>query len=193
MSKPPSPVVITGGCNCGALRYSFTLPESRELLLANNSTCQCTLCRKFTGTVVPDLILCQVSWMTSPLFHKSPEYRTYDSNVLPDVTGRRGFCSNCGSSMCYHTQSIEELTWFAIYLGTVDEEILAGKAIGEKDGKYGVRTERQGGIGHLLCDTTNSGHLFVENAVPGWDMKGRKIWRMDEEKWFSTIEEGREK
>ncbi|KAG8630342.1 hypothetical protein KVT40_001961 [Elsinoe batatas] len=179
MTQPSDPITITGGCNCLALRYSITLPLTTTLPLSDNGTCLCTLCRKFTGAVIPRLLRCHISWSNIPLFHLSPEYRTYTTTAVLGVTGPRGFCSTCGSSLSFHGKAVADMEWFEIFLGTVDEDVLAGTKVGE---------------GEVLLDTSRSGHIWVENATKGFDLVGPKRWRMEEGKGyeFRTMEEGRE-
>ncbi|TKX20393.1 putative glutathione-dependent formaldehyde-activating enzyme-8 [Elsinoe australis] len=190
MALPEQPIRITGGCNCGALRYDFTFPPHTEIPLKDNYACLCTLCRKFTGAVVPRLLSVYTSWSNIPLYHHAPEFRMYTTHVLDGFTGHRGFCGNCGSSMGTHHDPIDNIQGFTIFLGTVDEEVLVGKVIGEEEGKYGARVMRKGGFAELLADTSKTGSIWVENATPGYDLKGPKKWRgeEDEGEWFDDIE-----
>ncbi|KAF2222538.1 hypothetical protein BDZ85DRAFT_129198 [Elsinoe ampelina] len=194
MTQPSHPITITGGCNCLALRYSITLPPTTTLPLSDNGVCLCTLCRKFTGAVIPRLLSCHISWSNLPLFHHSAEYKTYTTTVVPGVTGHRGFCSTCGSSLSFHGKAVGEMEWFEIFLGTVDEDVLAGKKVGETEGRFGKRAVREGGWGDVLLDTSMSGHIWVENATQGYDLVGPKRWRMEQGKEYEvgTMEEGRE-
>ncbi|PNS15164.1 hypothetical protein CAC42_8165 [Sphaceloma murrayae] len=191
MSELGRPLTITGGCNCGLLRYTITLPAETTVPLTDNATCQCTLCRKFTGAIAPSLLVCKVEWCSKPLFHDSPHYKMYVTNIIPGTTGRRGFCAECGSSMGMHSKVGAEMEDFEIYTGTVDEELLAGKVVGEEEGPYGKRVKRDEGIGHILTDTSKRGHIWVENAVKGFNLKGPKLWRQDEGVQFDDVEEAK--
>ncbi|KAF4550752.1 Hypothetical protein D9617_16g015420 [Elsinoe fawcettii] len=185
MTETTEPINITGGCNCGALRYDLNIPVGTKLPLEENATCMCTLCRKFTGSIVPRVLQVYVSWSSIPLFFSSPQYKTYKTNVIEGVIGYRGFCSECGSSLTFHNHPVEKIdNEFEIFLGTVDEHLLAGKDLGEEEGKHGPRTKRGEGIGSILTDCSVSGHDWLENSVPGFNLKGPKRWRKVHEKEF---------
>jgi hypothetical protein len=69
-----------------------------------------------------------------------------------------------------------------LYVGSIDEDILLGKKTGKEEyiGESGPRSLRDdGGCGTLLANTTRSGHIWVENAIPGLTdmLPGLKHWR----------------
>lgn len=98
-----------------------------------------------------------------PALDSNPTYKFFQSTEK----GGRGFCSTCGSSLTFRFLADDES--IEIFVGTIDEDVLAGRIIGEEDlGEFGVRAKRDGsGLGALLCATGHSGSIWVENAVPG--------------------------
>ncbi|KAJ4300149.1 hypothetical protein N0V88_002818 [Collariella sp. IMI 366227] len=84
----PKPKFITGGCLCNKLRYRVNFPENHNFE-ASSGTCQCTQCRKQTGslffschTIAPASTQFNFTGDTATLklYHASPK-------------GERAFCS----------------------------------------------------------------------------------------------------
>lgn len=75
----------TGGCLCGAVRYSATFANG------DVGACHCGMCRKWSGgpyvSVHP----------TSVTFDAQATLKTYDSSAWAE----RGFCGDCGSALFY--------------------------------------------------------------------------------------------
>jgi hypothetical protein len=78
---------LTGGCNCGAVRFEVTEP------LAAASYCHCTRCQRRSGTAA------------SPNAHPAPgTFRiTAGEERLrawkPEGGGEKWFCADCGSAL----------------------------------------------------------------------------------------------
>jgi hypothetical protein len=99
-------VTTSGGCLCGAVRYEVRGPL-REVL-----ACHCQECRRWSGhfwaataASKGDLALLEdrgLRWVQSP---RSDEH------------ARRGFCSECGSSLFYEAPGRETIS---ISPGTLD-------------------------------------------------------------------------
>jgi hypothetical protein len=100
---------LTGGCNCGALRYEMTEP------LVRASYCHCRRCQRRTGAAA------------SAQAHPAPgSFRiTAGAEKLrawkpPDGGGEKWFCSECGSALFglnpNHPESI------GIRMGTFDDD-----------------------------------------------------------------------
>jgi len=71
-----------------------------------------------------------------------------------------------------------------VFVGSIDEEVLCGKKVGEEGvGRYGRRAIREGGFGKELVDARRSGHIWWENAVEGVgeELKGTRFWRERED------------
>lgn len=77
----------TGGCQCGAVRFSV----SGEL--GNTSICHCRMCQKAFGAFYAPLVAvgdAELTWTRgAPAYFQS-------SNVV-----RRGFCEKCGTPLTY--------------------------------------------------------------------------------------------
>ena len=100
---------LTGGCNCGAVRYEVTEP------LVRASYCHCKRCQRRTGTAA------------SAQAHPAPgAFRIVAGRQKlrmwkpPDGTGEKWFCGECGSAMFgvnpSHPESI------GIRMGTFDDD-----------------------------------------------------------------------
>ena len=77
--------VRTGGCQCGALRYTVDQPLGRA------SICHCRMCQKAFGNAFAPLVTARgLRWL-----HGEPK-RFRSSNKAS-----RGFCSECGTPMTY--------------------------------------------------------------------------------------------
>lgn len=96
-----------GSCICGAVKFEV------EGGLPPVEACHCSQCRKWTGhflasTEVPRSALTihgpdHVSW-----FHSSTKVR-------------RGFCSNCGTSLFFDPMDTEKHPWIGISMGVFDK------------------------------------------------------------------------
>ncbi|KAF2395679.1 hypothetical protein EJ06DRAFT_545433 [Trichodelitschia bisporula] len=166
-------MTFTGGCLCGAIRYSIDYPNDKlppSNLTTQNGTCQCTMCRKFTGSLLPQSLTVQRSWIT-PDITTLPTFKTY----LSSANGERSFCSTCGSSLTFNYRRDDGEIEF--YLGTLDEEVLAGKIVGEKTDENGPHFEREKALGSQVGKAAT--HIFYENAVPDVtdNLQGKKFWR----------------
>jgi len=90
------PVVRTGGCRCGAVRYEVR-GEPHTVGL-----CHCTRCRSETGSA----FLYYGDW-AADRFAVTGEFRTYEG---------RSFCPTCGSRLFHLSDAGAE-----ICLGSLDE------------------------------------------------------------------------
>jgi Glutathione-dependent formaldehyde-activating enzyme len=130
------------------------------------------------------------SWISPPL-STSETFKIYRWSSK----GERGFCSDCGSSVTF--QYTEQPERIEVFLGTMDEETLLGKKVGQEScGKYGMRTTREEALGTLLCQTTGSRNIWWENAIKNVtdDRPGLKYWREFEDgEGFENERDTREK
>ncbi|KAF2651465.1 hypothetical protein K491DRAFT_696448 [Lophiostoma macrostomum CBS 122681] len=166
MTRPES---IAGGCLCGAIRFKITFPKEEDWPPQSNGICQCTMCRKHSGSLLPQC--CGFPWANiTPHFASNPAYKTYSSSVHV----YRGFCGTCGSALTCNEKSTPDIV--EINLGAFDEDVLCGTRDEEKawEDEYGRHVPRTGGVGKELCYPRY--HLFWENAIPGVtdDFAGKK-------------------
>jgi len=136
------------------------------------ATCQCTMCRKFTGALLSFDLLIHPSQLTDDIT-KSSTYKEFKSSEA----ATRSFCSSCGSSLAWRIDGMDDM--MVIFLGTIDEEFLIGNKIKgtEQETGLGVRFDRQGGFSKGLCKP-NMGNLFWNNAIAGitdHDLGGTKF------------------
>jgi hypothetical protein len=164
-----SPVTsITASCLCKSIFFTINFPSSSAWRPDKNASCQCSNCRKFTGSLVPQSFQVETENI-QPVLTSFQTYRTYDSG--PDSF--RGFCTNCGSSLTHN----DEEGFTEIWLGCVDVEFLSGRQRGEAiQTEFGSMSERFGGLGKELC--TAHDHLWMRNAVAGLTDRsdGLKFW-----------------
>jgi hypothetical protein len=103
-SKPGD---LTGGCQCGAVRFSARL-------LGRGSICHCRMCQKaFGGFFGPLITAHDAKWTRGePKWFQS-------SNAA-----RRAFCGECGTPLAYETRFGLELA-----IGAFDDPALAAPSI----------------------------------------------------------------
>jgi hypothetical protein len=81
MSERP----LTGGCQCGAVRFSITGPLGRA------SICHCRMCQKAFGNVFAPLVTARgLTWTRG-----APKHFRSSNKV------KRGFCADCGTPLTY--------------------------------------------------------------------------------------------
>ncbi|KAJ4269710.1 hypothetical protein NW762_001378 [Fusarium torreyae] len=149
-----APSTITGGCLCGAIRYTVHFNEEFPWPPVSSS-CQCTMCRKWTSSLVAQFLIISPKQLTPPLSTFS-SFKEYISSP-----GRfRGFCGDCGTSIAWRSADYTPI--FDLYLGTVDEKYLVGdsavaKTLATPNGTqywlqnaiHGVTDKLKGGKKHL--------------------------------------------
>ena len=101
-----SDVRLTGGCQCGAVRYVLTSQPERPCI------CYCRMCQKamgnafgmFAGVPVGDFALTrgEITWWTS------------------SHTGRRGFCKECGTPVAWGS-AVPGDDYVSVTIGSLDE------------------------------------------------------------------------
>jgi hypothetical protein len=98
-------VRLTGGCQCGAVRYALTKMPERPCI------CYCRMCQKSVGNIFGtfagveteyfELTRGKLAWWQS------------------SHTGKRAFCSNCGTPLAWGSAEGED--WISITIGSLDE------------------------------------------------------------------------
>ncbi len=101
---------ITGGCQCGAVRF-------RADALGRAAICHCRMCQKAFGGLFGPLVTGKgVTWTRG-----APTW--FDSSDQ----ARRGFCARCGTPLAYDTREQDESLELAI--GALDQPELAPPAL----------------------------------------------------------------
>ncbi|WP_147110267.1 GFA family protein [Tateyamaria sp. syn59] len=100
----PNPITHTGGCLCGAIRFTATGPALKP------HTCSCKMCQRHSGaltTVWVEFPTDAVAW-TGP-GGAPATYRSSDGSS-------RAFCPTCGSTL----GAIDDEPVIALLIGTFD-------------------------------------------------------------------------
>ena len=87
MGSAEAPILLTGGCQCGAVRYELTgRPRA-------GSICHCRMCQKAGGA--PFMVFAGTRLQNFAFSHGEPAiYRSSD-------IAERGFCGFCGTPLTY--------------------------------------------------------------------------------------------
>ncbi|KAF1966026.1 hypothetical protein BU23DRAFT_560596 [Bimuria novae-zelandiae CBS 107.79] len=178
MMERTRPTHIKGSCLCGAIRFTIHFPKDTDWPPQGNGICQCTMCRKHSGSLLPQNIAFPTD-NVSPQFPSLPTYKTYDSGP----TTSRDFCSTCGSPLTF--SDAKDKNVIQINIGAFDEEVLLGEKVESEAWKdeYGRHMPRKGGWGYELGFPKY--HIFAENEVKG------VTDGFDGEKWLTDREGGK--
>ncbi|KAF9892612.1 hypothetical protein FE257_001014 [Aspergillus nanangensis] len=151
---------ISGGCLCEAIRYQVTFHEEGQWP-PRSDICQCTMCRKFTASLFPQMLVLHPSQISPPL-SSFPTYQEYESSPRR----YRGSCGKCSSPLTWRSE--EKPHSFDLFLGTIDEKWLVGERVEgtERNTPHGVTVERQGGLSRELC-IPPADNCYYENTIPG--------------------------
>jgi hypothetical protein len=79
--------LLTGGCNCGAVRFEVTEP------LVSASYCHCTRCQRRTGTAA------SASARVAPGSFRVVEGEDRMRAWKPESGAQKWFCGDCGSAL----------------------------------------------------------------------------------------------
>ncbi|HZS81801.1 MAG TPA: GFA family protein [Stellaceae bacterium] len=103
MSDDTRPPLLTGGCQCGALRYAlFAAPERVHL-------CHCRMCQKAVGG--PFAALAPVRRRDFAWTRGAPA--AFDSSSIAS----RDFCPRCGTPLSFFYRASD---WIALTIGSFD-------------------------------------------------------------------------
>ena len=100
-------VTITGGCLCGAVRYEA------EGFLDDAFYCHCRMCQRASGT--PAEISVPLKPGSLRFTRGTPKH--YQSSPF----GKRGFCPDCGSRLCWTPLHEAQAHWLSVTVGSLDE------------------------------------------------------------------------
>ena len=114
-------MAITGGCQCGSVRYA--MPVAR---VEKPHVCHCRMCQKATGGLFAALAGCSrvdLEWTRG-------EPALFASSNL----AKRGFCRDCGTPLTFAYDTPEARIYVTI--GSMDDPELAGIEI-----QYGLEAK----------------------------------------------------
>ena len=98
---------ITGGCQCGAVRYRI------EGDLGRASICHCRMCQKAFGGPFGPLVSAKIAELT---WTRGERKRFASSNKV-----ERGFCGDCGTPLTFEYSA----EWIDVSIGSLDDPSLA--------------------------------------------------------------------
>jgi hypothetical protein len=108
---------ITGGCQCGAVRYEISEP------LHDVSHCHCSMCRKAHGSLFVSFGRARRDSLTLSGEQNLAGYESSSGMV-------RQFCKSCGGQILIRTEEAPEVYFVA--LGSLDAGQSPGHATGEE-------------------------------------------------------------
>ncbi|WJH39525.1 GFA family protein [Aliirhizobium terrae] len=95
---------LSGGCQCGAVRYSV------QGEIAERAICHCRMCQKAVGSIVWPFLTVKVKDVTwtrgTPALYRS------------SAAGERGFCGTCGTPLSFQTVGGTEID---LSIGSLDD------------------------------------------------------------------------
>jgi hypothetical protein len=95
----------TGGCLCGAVRYTITTDKT------GLGACSCEQCRRHTGS-----LLVTLDGPGEAITFTEGAPAVYPSSSWAE----RGFCRDCGSTLFYRVTAGKMTGWTAMAAGTLD-------------------------------------------------------------------------
>ena len=97
---------MTGGCQCGAVRYSVAIDNDEAYL------CHCRMCQRATGGV--SIAFKNVRKADAAL--DDPEPDRYASSPI----ARRGFCAACGTPLSFEAHDSDHMD---LTVGSFDDPV----------------------------------------------------------------------
>jgi hypothetical protein len=108
-----SDVRLTGGCQCGAVRYVLTSQPERPCI------CYCRMCQKASGNIFATFASVELQF-----------FELTRGRIVwwqSSHTGRRGFCSNCGTPVAWGSAEGEDS--MSVTIGSLDQPELVKPVI----------------------------------------------------------------
>ena len=154
MSGAEASIVHTGGCQCGAVRFSLSD-------FARPSICYCRMCQKAFGNIGAPLVTAiGLSWT-----------RGQPAHFQSSSTSRRGFCKECGTPLTFESNGEVELAICALddpaavapaYAVGTDAKIPWTDALATLPGRP---AEDEAAAANRLANIVNRQHPDHETAV----------------------------
>ena len=138
---------LTGGCQCGAVRYALTARPTRP------SVCHCRMCQRAGGApfmAFGGVSLAEIEWTGSP--------KIFASSTIAE----RGFCGECGTPLTWRSHGRDRIS---VTLGSLDDPEAVPPT--EQDG-IESRLCWTAGIGDLPGERTrDQGDAFANHQNQG--------------------------
>ena len=144
MSEATRSIRLTGGCQCGAVRYAITGPPERVHL------CHCRMCQKASGGPFAAL---------APVQHRDFAWtRGTPASFASSSLSHRDFCAKCGTPLAFR---YDDAVTISVTLGSLDrpEEVAPVRHYGI-EGRLGWLDR----IDRLPAETT-AGSMSPERAA----------------------------
>ena len=154
-----SDVRLTGGCQCGAVRYALLKQPERP------SICHCRMCQKASGNVFATWAGVEAEFFVVTR-GKATAFNASDQ-------ADRCFCDQCGTPV-YWRQSDGQ--WFSVNIGSLDEpeRVKPNRFYGE-EGRVSwtaeiaaVRGDRTGGDSDYEAQIRQSNHQHPDHDTDYW-------------------------
>lgn len=123
---------ITGGCQCGAVRYRI------EGALGRASICHCRMCQKAFGGPFGPLVSARIAELT---WTRGTRKRFASSNKV-----ERGFCGDCGTPLTFEYSD----KWIDVSIGSLDDPSLAVPTVQLEAGSRMAWTDSIPSLEHVL-------------------------------------------
>jgi hypothetical protein len=143
-------VTITGGCQCGAVRYRIAGALGRA------SICHCRMCQKAFGGPFGPLVSARIEDLT---WTRGERKRFASSNKV-----ERGFCGDCGTPLTFEYSP----KWIDVSIGSLDEPSLAVPTVQLEAGSRWLWTDSIPELEHVLAPEGHS-ETIKSNQHPDRD------------------------
>ncbi|TVY68106.1 hypothetical protein Focb16_v002494 [Fusarium oxysporum f. sp. cubense] len=158
-STSPASKMLEGGCLCEAVRYRISFPKDHDL--SNDSLgciCQCTQCRKQTGSFFLATLTVPVSAIEWQGDSEDTIKRYRKSKNIA-----RGFCGDCGSFLFWHPDGKD----ISVATGSLDAMYLFGEGVeGTKGGVPQEGFAKEIFSGHFNVEFCESEIKGVTDGMP---------------------------
>jgi hypothetical protein len=143
---------VTGGCQCGAVRYEITGP------LSDPHICHCRMCQRAFGNFFAALVGVKRSDLN---WNKQPPTVFHSSSII-----KRGFCAKCGTPLSYANDESENLS---VSIGSLDDPTLV-----EPKSQYGAE-----GRLPYIANLHTLPESRTEDDIPPAVMAKLKSWQFE--------------
>jgi hypothetical protein len=99
-------VALSGGCNCGAVRFEVTAP------LYSSTYCHCTRCQRRTGTAAS--ANARAAADSFRILQGEDRLRAWK----PETGAQKFFCGDCGSAL--FSRNPDDPSFVGVRLGVID-------------------------------------------------------------------------